>query len=437
MSFPPVNIDNIEKTSGYQFLNSTFLNDSFISLNTHLLSKLMTHCSLVSSAIKMPVEDAIRNGFTIKSKEINEYEEIYHIIKKNELIESMKDAIIQARLYGGCFITISDNQEPNQPLKINSTKQIKLKILPRFLFASSITAFDEEGIAPNQALSINDLFQANNKIYCNAREVHKSRLILVQSGHQLLYPLNSQLNYWDASILEKVVKPLASWLQTLDVLYEGMKKSNIDHLTIKDFDLYQGGLESASRLDQIINNFVKNRNYKSVIVGEEGTDLQRLSLNLSNYDNVATIFRQSLCQAYNIPECKLFPFAVSGMNSSNEETYQNYAQSLQSEIIPQANKILTQLVKLYLQIEGIELDDIEIEFNSPEYTKDKEKDDRKNSDLNKIFGLYDRGIISSEYVGDLANQLEILPIKLDESKINKYPTPPIQRANQFDGDIEI
>ena len=98
---------------------------SLIFTNRAVLSELYIEHGLVQTLIDMPVDDAFRKDFEIKTTQINEdeIELLQRTLHRDGHYKSIMQAVKWGRLFGGSGLVIMTEQDPTKPLDLRRMKE--------------------------------------------------------------------------------------------------------------------------------------------------------------------------------------------------------------------------------------------------------------------------------------------------------------------------
>lgn len=105
-------------------VNTLFNNNRWylISNMRQLLSELYVEHGLVQSIVGVPVDDGLRGGVEISSKQLDEgqIQELQVSLDRDDDINTVGQALKWNRLFGGAGVLIMTDQDPMEPLDLNA-----------------------------------------------------------------------------------------------------------------------------------------------------------------------------------------------------------------------------------------------------------------------------------------------------------------------------
>ena len=392
-------------------------NAPLITLKWQTITRLFNN-PIIRSGVETPIFDALRCGYDLNiglEGDENDRNVLDRIIKRKDIVRTIKRALTYARLYGGAGIIIENGDiNTSKPLTIKKGQQLSFMAVDRWRLWNDFNAprepQDYDDLMVGAGSDEKDQYIINNCVY------HPSRIIRL-IGDDPLYWGGRLVNFWGMSILEKAKVAMNQWIQIQDVILELIKAAKIDYVALADFERMTTTDEGMRNLNKTIEIMLTARNHKGLMTMPAGSEFGQKQLTYSGLDEMCRVFRQSLSQAWEIPETRLFGFAATGLNSSNEEMNDNYAQMLEARVLPQANKALYELTRLESQAYfGYAPDDLDISFVSPSYETKSEAMLNKTTELNNYIALFQNGIIGKEGLVKSINAAKLVSQKIELSQ---------------------
>ena len=188
-----------------------------------LLSQLYVEIGLVQTIVDVPVDDAIRGGIEIKSKQLDDeqIEELQISLDRNDDINTVAQAAKWNRLFGGAGIIILTDQDPETPLDLAAiNKDTPLEFRAVDMWELFWDKQNTEGYDP--AIQTQDF-----EYYSYYSEsLHKSRVMRMKG---LTAPsfIRPRLRGWGFSVVEILVRSINQYLKATDLAYEVLDLSLI------------------------------------------------------------------------------------------------------------------------------------------------------------------------------------------------------------------
>lgn len=389
-------------------------NYSLITLNRIILTYMFTGNGIFQTAIQLPIQDAISKGIEIDSGEMSgdEIDEVMDYWEKKSLWELVLDMFSWVRLFGGGALIINTNQKPEKPLNINRLQNSPLEFYD----------VDRWQIDYNSSGYKDDMFYdwwEQEYFYLYGQKIHESRVIRARGKKAPSY-VRRQLRGWGMSEGERMIRDLNLYLKTQDVLYEIIDEAKVDIYHIKGLanKLLTTGGTAAIQSRVTSANMIKSYVNALVLDAEETFEQKQIT-----FGGLAEVMRENrigIASALRMPVTKLFGLSASGFNTG-ESDLENYNSMVESEIRMKLRPIIRRMLELCMAHVFGYVPSFNFNFPSLRVLSDSDEEAIKSSKLNRILSLYDRGLIDSKEVGELAKKEDVVTI---ETKAEQGLLPP-------------
>jgi len=392
-----------------------------ISNMRQLLSELFVEHGIVQTLIDQPVDDAFRSGFEIKSSNLSadDIEQLLIYEKRNGVIRALMQARKWARLYGGGAVLLVTDQDPVTPLDIKKIKpstplEFRAVDMWELYFAQqNTTGTMEVGGA---------LCENKGEFYdYYGKPVHKSRVLRCE-GKQAPSFIRPRLRGWGMSELERLVRSLNQYLKNQDVIFELLDEAKVDVYKIKGFNnslmTKDGTSKTASRV-QLANQI---KNFTNGLMMDAEDEYEQKQINFTGLNDMLLQIRQGIAADLKMPMTKLFGISAAGFNSG-EDDIENYNSMLESEIRAPSEFQVVELLQISCQkLFGTTIPDLMITWNPLRILNAKEEEEVKDSQLNRVMSVYDRGLCDAQEAKESINAGSLLPQEID-AKSDALPAP--------------
>nr|DAI76069.1 MAG TPA: portal [Caudoviricetes sp.] len=241
------------------------------------------------------------------------------------VVESFRQAIRWARLYGGAGIVMITDQDITRPLDVNRIGRGSLKrllVLDRFYLGAS-----------DQVISdILDPDYLKPKFFIPAgaasARIHTSHVVKV-TGEPLPLRWQMQTLGWGDSSLRQAMQPVEDYLASIGGVAESLQEFNVD--IVKRENLFTD--LSTDRENAIIKRFTNFGLMKSIVhlaVLDGSEDYERKAVAYGGVPEVIDRLMHLVSGATNIPYTKLFGASAAGMDATGEGDERNYKDFLLS-----------------------------------------------------------------------------------------------------------
>ena len=427
--------------------------DDLITYQRFYLENLYVSSGLIKRIVDMPVEDAFKQGVTIKSEAISSASDLRKLNNWVDriLLPQFKTAKKLARLFGGSALIISgglseqDKQDLQQisegedktsydlktELDLNNIKQgDKIAFYPVSQWELSQAGVLENPEFKDVVLNPMTFGIGNYQEYNYAgAKVDKSRIVPF-IGIEAPSLIKQRLRGWGVSVIESAVTPLQTYYKEAKVLFEIIDETKIDVLQIDGLSEIVQSDDGIAKIDKLVNQIAHNKNYKGVITLDGKSNYQAKQLNFDGIEVAYRTLETNLASNIGIPKNKLFGDSTQGVFATGNDAIENYntmVQNIQQEALPQLENLIKIGLKTVLGLDWDEIEEgLEIDFPSLKILSDEEQsliDDRKFSALNQ---LYANGILNAHQLKEQINAIGILPVALDVESGPARPDPNIR-----------
>lgn len=389
------------------------------NLRYYMISNLRTVLSwayleigLVRTICDIPVEDGLRGGIEIKTKQLDP-EEIENLIAEMEEQNDLGVACEAGkwdRLYGGSGIIIVTDEDPASEFRVDEIKEgsplaFKSADLWELFWAQNNT---QAGI---DLLNINSYNLSKTFSYYGI-EISKSR-VMTMKGLPAPSFLRPTLRGWGASVIETLVRSINQYLKTNDLIFEVLDEFKLDVYKLKNLAntlLQKDGTQKIQQRVQLAN---LQKNYQNALVLDAEDDHSSKELSFAGIADTMTGIRMQVASDMRIPLTKLFGISAAGF-SSGEDDIENYNAMIESTIRSKLKFHLLKMVKLRCkQKYGFIPDDLSISFKPLRILSAEQEESVKTSKFNRILQAAQTGFCTAKEFKEACNKDDLLPIQLD------------------------
>ena len=376
---------------------SLIYNSSFFPITNMLMTLTNAYKTYgwLKVAVSQPVDDAFRNGVDLESGTLEE-EELNQLLQKMEDEEDwtkIKDTLRWGRLYGGSVLVANCDQKAERPLNYKALKDRRLEFYATDRWQCS---------ALDTSISPKDSDFALNGIVLD-----KSR-VFAFLGDSAPFLIRTRVSNWGLSILEQVLPDIIRFLKSLNVSLELLDEAKIDILQIDRLADVLALPDGSDLIRKRIEIAALNKNYKSMLAIDSKDSYTQKQISFGGFPEMVEQIMSLIAGVLRIPKAKLFGTGSSGF-SNGEDNLENYNAMIESEIRVQATKLIKWVVDLRCwQLFGRTLPDLKIKWKALRVLDAKTEQDVNASKMNMWLSLWDRQIISSEELMQLAKREQII-----------------------------
>lgn len=375
------------------------------------LSQAYAEIGLVQTLVDIPVDDALRGGIEIKSKQLSEeqLQDLATAIERDNDLVVAGEAGKWNRLFGGAGIVILTDQDPETPLDVAA-----LSIGDRLEFRAADMwelFFDkqaEDGYDPS--------LQAHNYEFYSyyGTRVHKSRVLKLK-GITAPSFIRPRLRGWGVSVVEILVRSINQYLKATDLGFEVLDEFKLDVYRIKDLVatlLTGAGGEQAVLKRIAIANYQKN--YQNAVVLDAEDEYENKQLSFTGLAEAMDGIRTQVCADMRFTPLKLFGIPAKGMNASDQESMDVYNSMVESQVRNKLRFTILQMLELKCQVEfGFVPDDLMLAFKPLRVMSAEQEENVRTQKFNRVIQAQQAGLITSQEFRDACNKSGLFDITLD------------------------
>lgn len=375
------------------------------------LSQAYVEIGLIQTVVDVPVDDGMRGGVVIKSKELDpeEIEKLQVCMEEKDDIGKVGQAGKWKRLFGGSGIVILTDQPMESPLEINLIKEdsnLAFRAVDMWeLF------WDKQNVEGDGTPFDNENFEHYNYY---GHKLHKSR-VLIMKGTEAPSFIRPRLRGWGVSEVEKLVRSINQFLKTNDLTFEVLDEFKLDVFRLKNLASTLVAANGAARVQQRLQQTNMNKNYLNAIVLDSEDEFDHKQLSFTGLAEVMEGARMQIASDLRMPLTKLFGISAAGF-SSGEDDIENYNAMVESTIRSKCKHIILQLIKLRCQqLFGYIPDDLTIEFKPLRQLSSEQEENVKTQKFNRIMAALSAGAMTPKEFKDACNKDNLLGVQVDAS----------------------
>jgi phage-related protein (TIGR01555 family) len=382
-----------------------------VSNMRQLCSEIYVEHGIIRTIVDVPVDDAMRGGVEIKSKQLDpeEIEKLEAIMERLDILDSV---IGQAhkwnRLFGGAGILIMSDQDPETPLVVERLHGSNLEFRAVDMWELFYDKQNVEGFNPAIEDPKFDFYSYYGK------KIHKSRVMKLK-GLEAPSFVRPRLRGWGFSIVESLVRSLNQYLKSTDLTFEVLDEFKIDVYKIKNLTqtlLSATGTDAVRRRVALAN---MQKNYQSAITMDSEDDYQQKQVSFSGISEVQKEIRMQVACDMRMPLTKIFGISAVGF-SSGEDDIENYNSMVESSVRSKAKFEILRILELLCQKEfGHIPDDLKIEFRPLRVLSSEQEENVKNAQFTRLLQAKQAGFITIQEFKEGLNKENLLPIQVDTS----------------------
>ncbi len=379
-----------------------------ISLNRVTLSYAFMTYGIVQKLICRPVKDAFKDGFTIKTTELDKVDlnKLMNELKRNRRrdrskalgratqgmswqsandfgnsdLGAVQKTIAWARLYGGAGLIVNTAQDFRQPLNVEAiSKDSPLEFIDADrweLILSQTNIWDERNPTPFNYYGL---------------PLHRSRVVKMLGTEAPAY-IRIRLQGWGMSALECCVRSLQAYIKFENLVFELLDESKVDVYKILGFNtaLLSGAGTEMARQRILEGNRMKNFQNAIVMDKEDEYEQKKLGEMFAGLASLWEQLRLNLCADTGIPMSVLFGVQSTGF-SSGEDALKNYNHLVQGTRAD-SEPILCEAVDLRCQQMFGFIPEYEVDWPKLAEMPETDSETVKSAKQTRALERFDRGL---------------------------------------------
>jgi phage-related protein (TIGR01555 family) len=411
---------NIFGTNGVQLSQTDTLwkNLRFylVSNMRNLLSQMYVEHGLVQTLCRVPVEDALRGGVSIKTSQLSEEEikKLETFMNYQEDFQHLKDAGTWQRLYGGGAILVVCGQDPETPLDAEALfnledDELEFKGVDMWELFHALQNIEGDG----EPLEYSRIEFYN---YYGKR-VHHSRVFRMK-GLEAPSFIRPRLRGWGMSCVEPMVRSINQYLKSNNLTFEVLDEFKLDVFKLKNLAntlFMPKGKEKVLDRVQAANG---KKNYLNSIVLDSEDDYQQKQISFSGLAETQAQIRMQVASDLRMPMTKLFGISAAGFNSG-EDDIEVYNSMVESEVRSRMEHPILKMIELRCaQKYGFIPDDISIEFKPLRILSAEQEENVKTQKFNRLFQARQANLISQDEFNEGCNKDNLLPVHVESDFVD-------------------
>lgn len=415
-----INLGGFPANQGAPFTETvSTVNDTFINLRWYLvsnfrqfLSEMYVEIGLVQTIVDVPVDDGLRGGVELKSKQLdeNQLEELTNSLDRDDDINTVGQAAKWNRLFGGAGILILTDQDPQEPLDLaHIGPDTPLEFRAVDMWELFWDKQNTEGYDP--------AIQSEDFEYYNyyGEEVHKSRVMRLKG---LTAPsfIRPRLRGWGFSCAEALIRSINQYLRATNVAYEVLNEFKLDIYKIKNLVNTLLSPTGARQIQERVAVANRTKNYQNAIVMDTEDDYVQKQLSFGGLAETMGQIRMQVASDMRMPMTKLFGMSATGFNSG-EDDIEVYNSMVESQVRNKVKYDILRLCEIKCQkLFGFVPDDLSLTFKPLRMLSAEQEENVKTQKFNRIIQAKTAGEISTQEFRDACNRGKLFDITLDTSE---------------------
>ena len=380
-------------------------------------------CWEARKIVRIPVEDALRKSWEtqdIPEKMQKAFKRKLDALRFNTILTR---SCMLERLLGGCltFMGLDSNKDDVKSPFDPRTHRSNL----RFLNAIPISRLARINWETDP---MSEYYMRPREFMVNAQPLHISRC-LVWDGEPLFDPYDFALTNFRANLagfgpskLAPIWDDIIKAKGTRQAAYQLIQTNNAIILAINELQDLQGtktGKEALNKLKDIANQLSL---YRAAFVDKGRVEVNQHSASFGSVPELIITFIQVLSAASDIPATRFLGQAPGGLNATGESDLENYYNMIDSyqhqRLEPALRRVYDVLgYSMFPQEWSKERENLSIVFPPLWNVNELEEAQRKATEIDNLFKVWQEGLIGDEKAIEELNAIEAFSVKLDDTDI--------------------
>jgi phage-related protein (TIGR01555 family) len=378
---------------------------SFVSdrdLGENELASLYGREGVVRRVVNLPVDEMMRQGFTIHSSDLSseEIDGIFEEFKRLKAHRAIKRLLRWDRVFGGAVMVINANDglELKEELNEGAIRRVEwLRVFDRFRVNSLMSSVfsDDLNVASHPSvISITPIRGAMTS-------VHTSRCEFL-FGQDVADFTRQQLDGWGESVIQiafREFRQLASAYTSTEFILEDFIQVVLNVENLSQMIASKGSEDITKRLEILdISRHVAN-----MWLLDKGEEYQKHSSTVTGIEKLIIEFQKALCTVTGIPHTLLTGQTTSGLGAEGKNELEHWYDSIKSaqeEILAPVIERIVRMIMLSSEgpTRGRVPESWSIKFPSLKQLSDKQKADilKTNAEADQIY--LDSGVVAPNEV---------------------------------------
>lgn len=409
-------------TAPVEQINTVFQNMRWYIVSNYrqVLNQCFVEIGLVQTICCVPVQDAFRGGVEIKSKQLdeNQIQELQISLDRDDDLNTVAQANIWNRLFGGAGVLILTDQDPEEPLDIASIQSdTPLEFRAVDMWELFWDKQNTEGYDP--AIQTQD-FEYYNYY---GEQVHKSRVMRLKG---MVCPsfIRPRLRGWGFSVVEALVRSINQYLKATDLGFQVLDEFKVDYYKIKNLTDTLLSPIGYQKVQQRVQQANYQKNYQNAVVMDSEDDHSAKQLSFAGLAETMQGIRMQVAADMRMPMTKLFGISAAGFNSG-EDDIEVYNSMVESEVRNKAKYQVLRVCEIKCQkIFGFIPDDLSVTFKPLRVLSAEQEENVKTQKFNRLLAAKSAGEISTYEFREACNKAQVFDITLDNAGDLMNPMDP-------------
>lgn len=391
-----------------------------ISNFRQVLNEAYVELGLIQTIVDVPVDDALRGGVEIKSKQLDEdqIQELLASMDRDDDLTTAGQAAKWNRLFGGGGILVLTDQDAESPLDVKAIDRdspLEFKAVDMWeLF------WDQQNAEGGLNLEDDAKFEFYSYYSLN---VHKSRVMPLK-GITAPSFIRPRLRGWGVSVVETLVRSINQYLKATDLGFEVLDEFKLDVYKIKNLVNTLMSPNGQQKIQQRVQLANWQKNYQNAVVMDSEDDFDHKQLSFSGLGEAMAGIRMQVASDMRMPLTKLFGISAAGFNSG-EDDIEVYNAMVESQVRSKIKYHLVRMIELKCQkMFGFIPKDLQLSFKPLRVMSAEQEENVKTQKFTRLLQAKQAGEVTTFEFREGCNKDNLLSITLDTAGDQLNPEDP-------------
>lgn len=392
----------------------------FVTNLRQFLAQCYCEIGLVQTIVDIPVDDGLRGGLTIISKQLDEanIQLLQATMDREGDLRIVGQANKWNRLFGGAGVIVMTDQDSMQPLNIEAIQKdspLEFRAVDMWeLF------YDKQNTEGHQAT----IKEYDSQFYTYySTKLHASR-VMKMKGTEAPSFVRPRLRGWGLSVVETLIRSINQYIKATDVGFEVLDEFKLDIYKIKNLAsslLSPKGEDTIKRRVALANH---QKNYQNAITMDSEDDYVQKQLSWAGLGDAMEGIRLQIAADMRMPLTKLFGQSAAGFNAG-EDDIEVYNSMVESQVRAKCKYEILKMLEIRCQkLFGHVPDDLEIEFKPLRVLGAEQEENVKTQKFNRLLAAKQQGELTTLEFRNACNRDNLLGIQLDTKENSLNPDDP-------------
>lgn len=377
-----------------------------------ILSEAFVELGLVQTICCVPVDDALRGGVEIRSKQLSEDQilDLLTSLDRDDDLRTVGEAGYWMRLFGGSGVIILTDQDPSTPLVMEEiTHDEGLSFRAVDMWELFWDKQNEEGYDPT--------IQSEDFEFYNyyGVQIHKSRVMRIKG---LTAPsfIRPRLRGWGFSVVETLVRSINQYLKATDLAFEVLDEFKVDVFKIKNLVNTLLSPNGEAQVRQRVQLANREKNYNNALTMDSEDDWDHKQLSFTGLAEAMKEIRMQVASDMRMPLTKLFGISAAGFNSG-EDDIEVYNSMVEGQVRNKIKYPILRILEIKCQkLFGFVPDDLAIDFKPLREMSAEQEEAVKTQKFTRLQTAKAAGELNTLEYREACNKGNLFDITLDTTQ---------------------